>query len=144
MTRASAAANSCASVGSQRTPASPTISGISGLPITILLLLLSARSGRLAQKFGPRIFLVGLPVICVLVRRTGIRALAPIGVVLALMGHLSFEIPLNVGAQWHALVRDGADTTELDAYLRSSDFTPGATYRVLRGGDAEDRIRRHG
>jgi hypothetical protein len=87
--------------------------------------------------FGPRIFLVGLPVICVVVRRTGIRALAPVGVVLALMGHLSFEIPLNVGAQWHALVRDGADTAELDAYLRSSAFTPGATYRVLRGDDGK-------
>ncbi|MDP9336073.1 MAG: hypothetical protein M3Q30_22565 [Actinomycetota bacterium] len=84
---------------------------------------------------GPRVILVGLPVICVLMRRTGIRALAPVGVVLALIGHLSFEIPLNVGAQWHAIVRDGADTATLDAYLRSPDFTPGATYRVLRGGD---------
>ncbi len=87
--------------------------------------------------FGPRTFLVGLPVICVLMQRTGIRALAPAGVVLALIGHLGFEIPLNVGAQWHALVRDGAHTAELDAYLKSGDFTPGATYRVLRGGDGK-------
>ena len=96
--------------------------------------------GQLANfwgTFGPRTFLVGLPVICVLAQRTGIRALAPAGVILALMGHLSFEIPLNVGAQWHALVRNRADTTALDAYLRSSDFKPGATYRVLRGGDGK-------
>jgi hypothetical protein len=87
--------------------------------------------------FGPRTFLVGLPVICVLMRRTGIRALAPVGIALALAGHLAFEIPLNVGAQWHALVRNGADTATLDAYLSSRDFAPGATYRVLRGGDGK-------
>lgn len=45
---------------------SPTVSGISGLPITILLLLLSARSGRLAQKYGPRIFLVVGPMVVAL------------------------------------------------------------------------------
>jgi hypothetical protein len=86
---------------------------------------------------GPRVIIVGLPVLCVLFQRTGIRALAPLGVGLALIGHLSFEIPLNVGQQWHALVHNGADTTTLDAYLRSPGFTPGATYRVLRGGDGK-------
>jgi EmrB/QacA subfamily drug resistance transporter len=45
---------------------SPTISGISGLPITIILLLLSARSGKLAQKYGPRMFLVVGPVVIAL------------------------------------------------------------------------------
>jgi EmrB/QacA subfamily drug resistance transporter len=45
---------------------SPTISGISGLPITIMLLLLSARSGKLAQKYGPRIFLVVGPMVVAL------------------------------------------------------------------------------
>jgi EmrB/QacA subfamily drug resistance transporter len=45
---------------------SPTISGISGLPITILLLFLSARAGKLAQKFGPRPFLVAGPFIIAL------------------------------------------------------------------------------
>jgi EmrB/QacA subfamily drug resistance transporter len=42
---------------------SPTVSGISGLPITIILLLLSARSGKLAQRFGPRPFLVAGPIV---------------------------------------------------------------------------------
>jgi hypothetical protein len=86
---------------------------------------------------GPRVIIVGLPVICVLLRRTGLRALAPLGVVLALIGHLGFEIPLNVGAQWHALIHNGADTATLDAYLRTPEFTPGATYRVLRGRDGK-------
>jgi hypothetical protein len=86
---------------------------------------------------GPRIIIVGLPVICVLLQRTGVRAVAPLGVVLALIGHLGFEIPLNVGQQWHALVETGADTSTLDPYLRSPTFVPGATYRVLRGGDGK-------
>jgi len=86
---------------------------------------------------GPRILIVGLPVICGWLRRTGIRALAPLGVVLALIAHLSFEIPLNVGQQWSALAHHGTDTASLDAYLRSPQFVPGATYRVLRGGDGK-------
>jgi hypothetical protein len=89
------------------------------------------------DTFGPRIIIVGLPVICLLVQRTGRRALAPIGVALALIGHLGFEIPLNVGAQWSALIHKGTDTASLDVYLHSPAFVPGATYRVLRGGDAK-------
>ena len=86
---------------------------------------------------GPRIIIIGFPIISVWLYRTGRRALAPVGVVLALVGNLAFEIPLNVGAQWHALVRNGADTGSLEAYIHSSHFVPGATYRVLRGGDAK-------
>ena len=42
---------------------SPTASGLAGLPITVLMLLLSARSGRLAQRFGPRVQLVIGPIL---------------------------------------------------------------------------------
>ncbi|WP_268957668.1 MFS transporter [Saccharothrix sp. 6-C] len=42
---------------------SPTASGLASVPITILLLVLSARSGALAQKIGPRAQLVGGPVL---------------------------------------------------------------------------------
>lgn len=86
---------------------------------------------------GPRIIIVGLPIICVLLQRIGLRALAPLGIGLALIAHLGFEIPLNVGQQWHALVHNGADTATLDAYLRAPDFVRGATYRVLRGADGK-------
>jgi hypothetical protein len=89
------------------------------------------------DTFGPRIIIVGLPVICLMLQRTGRRALAPIGIALALIGHLGFEIPLNVGQQWSALIHKGTDTASLDAYLRSPAFVPGATYRVLRGDDAK-------
>ena len=37
---------------------SPTVAGLSGLPISVLMLLLSARSGKAAQRYGPRWFLV--------------------------------------------------------------------------------------
>jgi EmrB/QacA subfamily drug resistance transporter len=40
---------------------SPTAAGISGLPITIIMLLLSGRSGALAQRIGPRLQLVAGP-----------------------------------------------------------------------------------
>ena len=40
--------------------------------------------------------------------------------------------------QWRALARVTAHTASLDAYLHSSTFEPGATYRVLRdAGDAK-------
>ncbi|HET9139900.1 MFS transporter [Actinophytocola sp.] len=44
----------------------PTLAGLAGLPITLTMLLLSARSGRLAQRYGPRWFLVAGPVVIAL------------------------------------------------------------------------------
>lgn len=41
----------------------PTLAGLAGLPITILMLLLSARSGKLAQRIGPRVQLVVGPLL---------------------------------------------------------------------------------
>lgn len=45
---------------------SPTASGLAGLPITVLLLLLSPSAGRLAQRFGPRWFLIIGPMVLAL------------------------------------------------------------------------------
>lgn len=42
---------------------SPTAAGIAGLPISVLMLLLSARMGKVAQRFGPRWFLVAGPLV---------------------------------------------------------------------------------
>jgi hypothetical protein len=70
-------------------------------------------------------------------RRTGIRALAPLALVIVLAWNVAFQQPLNVAFQWRGLSRT-ANTASLDAFLRSKEFTPGATYRVLRGaGDAK-------
>lgn len=96
--------------------------------------------GQIVNFFGtlgPRVLVVALPIFCVLLQRTGIPALAPVGLVVALVAGLSFEVPLNVGQQWHALVRRDADTASLEAFLRSPAFEPGLTYRVLRAGDAK-------
>ncbi|MEV6844316.1 MFS transporter [Actinoplanes sp. NPDC051411] len=43
---------------------SPLTSGIALLPVTVLMLLLSARSGALGQKIGPRIPMTAGPIIC--------------------------------------------------------------------------------
>jgi EmrB/QacA subfamily drug resistance transporter len=43
---------------------SPLVSGIAMLPVTILMLLLSARSGALGQRIGPRIPMTVGPLIC--------------------------------------------------------------------------------
>src|SRR5262249_44817839 len=86
---------------------------------------------------GPRVLIVALPIFCVALQRTGIPALAPIPLVVALVAGLAFEVPLNVGQQWSALVRKGADTASLDGYLHSPAFVPGLTYRVLRAGDGK-------
>ncbi|WP_281356482.1 MFS transporter [Amycolatopsis anabasis] len=42
---------------------SPTAAGLAGLPITLVMLLLSGRSGALAQKIGPRVQLVVGPML---------------------------------------------------------------------------------
>ena len=86
---------------------------------------------------GPRVVVVGLPLVLVLMRRTGIRWFAPLALVIALGFNVAFQKPLNVAFQWRALTRT-ASTASLDAFLNSSRFVPGATYRVLRGaGDAK-------
>ena len=41
----------------------PTTAGLASLPITLIMLLLSARSGRLAQRVGPRLQLVAGPLL---------------------------------------------------------------------------------
>jgi EmrB/QacA subfamily drug resistance transporter len=42
----------------------PLVAGIAMLPITVLMLLLSARAGALAQRIGPRIPMTGGPLVC--------------------------------------------------------------------------------
>jgi hypothetical protein len=80
---------------------------------------------------GPRVLVVAMPLIFVLARRTGIRAFAPLALVIALGVNVAFEQPLNVEWQWRGLTRT-ASTVTLDHFLDSPQFVPGATYRVLR------------
>ena len=86
---------------------------------------------------GPRVLIVGLPVIYALLRRTGIRAFAPLALVISLGANAGLQQPLNVAFQWGALTRS-VSTASLDSFLHSDRFVPGATYRVLRGaGDGK-------
>jgi EmrB/QacA subfamily drug resistance transporter len=41
----------------------PTLAGLASVPISVIMLVLSARSGKLAQRFGPRPFLVAGPIV---------------------------------------------------------------------------------
>ncbi|MGB3437992.1 MAG: MFS transporter [Actinophytocola sp.] len=45
---------------------SPTFAGLASVPISVIMLLLSARSGKLAQRYGPRPFLVVGPLVIAL------------------------------------------------------------------------------
>ena len=100
----------------------------------------STMRDRIANFFstlGLRVLIVVLPLAFVWARRTGIRALAPLALFVSLAISASVQVPLNVDFQWGALTRT-ANTASLDAYLQSSAFRPGATYRVLRGaGDGK-------
>ncbi len=89
------------------------------------------------DTFGPRVLIAVLPMLYVLLRRVGWGWLGPFALIVSIGFSVGFEYPLNVGAQWSALVHHGTNTTELDEYLRSPHFVPGATYRVLRGYDAK-------
>jgi hypothetical protein len=100
----------------------------------------STMRDRLVNFVGtlaPRVLVVAVPLILVGLRRLGVRALAPLALIVVLGGNVALEEPLNVGFQWHALRRT-VNTASLDDFLHSSQFVPGATYRVLRGaGDAK-------
>ncbi len=100
----------------------------------------STTRDRLVNFIGtlaPRLLVIALPVALVWLRRTGIRAFAPLALIAALAINVGFQEPLNVSFQWEALTRV-AGTQTLDTYLDSPRFVPGATYRVLRGaGDAK-------
>jgi hypothetical protein len=100
----------------------------------------SSTRDRLVNFFGtlgPRILVVAFPLLLIRARRTGIRALAPLALIVALAVNVAFEEPLNVEWQWRGMVRH-ASTATLDDFLHSKQFVPGATYRVLRGaGDSK-------
>jgi hypothetical protein len=86
---------------------------------------------------GPRVLIVVLPMFYAVLHHLGKRALAPLALALSILASVSLYFPLNVAHQVHALVRWNADTSEIDAYMRTPQFVKGATYRVLRDGDGK-------
>jgi hypothetical protein len=100
----------------------------------------TSRSDQIANfwgTLGPRVLVAVLPMFYAVLRRSGRWWLGPVALIISLCFNISFELPLNITAQWRALTTYHTDTKSLDAYLRSPDFRPGATYRVLRGGDGK-------
>ena len=81
-----------------------------------------------------RSFVVTAPLVLVLVDRRR-RRWAPVlfGAAIVLNGLL--VAPLNSRYAWTALIRQ--PSTTLLGFIRSPEFTPGATYRILRAGDGK-------
>jgi hypothetical protein len=96
-----------------------------------------ARALNFFITLGPRVLIILLPLLYVILRRTGVRALAPAALAISIVCNLALEAPLNVAHQWRALSRRTVDTRELDGYLRAAPFVASATYRVLRDGDGK-------
>jgi hypothetical protein len=84
---------------------------------------------------GPRVLIVVLPWFYALLRLTRKPVLGPIAVAVSLIGIASLDVPLNVNAQWRAVLRH--QNVSSIAFVHSPLFEKGATYRVLRGGDAK-------
>ena len=123
------------------------ISLVVALPAAILVFASpgyadSSERDRLVNFVGtlaPRLLVIALPFLFLWLRSMRIRALAPLTVVVMLATNVALQEPLNVGFQWRAVTRShDVSTASLDNFLRSAEFEPGATYRVLRGaGDGK-------
>ncbi len=98
---------------------SPLQSGLATLPVTAVMFLLSRRFGKLADRFGPRLFMGGGPLVCavglLLFQRVGVPVDYAGGVLPAL---LVFALGLSITvAPLTAAVL--ADATESDAGIAS-------------------------
>jgi EmrB/QacA subfamily drug resistance transporter len=107
----------------------PTLAGLAGLPLTILMLLLSARSGRLAQRIGPKLQLVVGPL------------LLAVGMVLLRMatpgaGYLTGVLPgvLVFGLGLAAMVAPVTATVLAAAPERFAGVSSGVNNAVARTG----------
>ena len=103
----------------------------------------SSERDRLVNFVGtlaPRLLVIALPFLFVWLRSMPASARsAPLAVVVMLATNVALQEPLNVAFQWRAVTRShDVSTASLDNFLRSAEFEPGATYRVLRGaGDGK-------
>jgi hypothetical protein len=86
---------------------------------------------------GPRFVMLGLPVLAALLFRTGIRAFAPLALVVSMILHVAFQFPLNVVQQWRFVLHPNPAAASLAPLLHDPAFVPGETYRVLRGDDGK-------
>jgi hypothetical protein len=64
------------------------------------------------------------------------RALAPLALGLSLCANLALQEPVHANLAWRSLRRK-PDLTAVQQFMRSPQFQPGKTYRVLRGADSK-------
>jgi hypothetical protein len=121
---------------------SPLAAGTALLPVTVLMLLLSARFGQLAQRIGPRVPMTAGPLICVisvmLMHRIGphadyLRDVLPAIVVLGLglsmlVAPLTATVLAAIGAE-HAGVASGVN----NAVARAAGLVSVATLPAVTG-----------
>ena len=87
-----------------------------------------------ANTVGPRSLVVVLPLALVVVMRRWTAAwVAPAAFVAVIAMNAAMWGPLGMTTAWHGMERE--PDTRMQAFLHSSDFRPGATYRILRVGD---------
>ncbi len=98
---------------------SPLESGLTTLPVTVVMFLLSRRFGALADRFGPRLFMGGGPLVCAaglaLFQRTGIHV-DYLGDVLPPLLLFALGLSLTVAPLTAAVL---ADATRDDAGIAS-------------------------
>src|SRR5205807_1914812 len=75
-----------------------------------------AKAVDFVATLGPRVLIVMLPFFFTLMRRVGWGWLGPVALAVSLGFAIGPAFPLNVGAQFRALVHRGTDTSTLDAY----------------------------
>ncbi len=85
---------------------------------------------------GPRILIVAIPLAFLLLRRKRWVAVAPLALGISLIANLALQDPVHANLAWRSLRRQ-PDLAAMQHFMRSPEFRPGRTYRILRGADSK-------
>ncbi|HEY1738509.1 MAG TPA: hypothetical protein VGI86_07355 [Acidimicrobiia bacterium] len=99
----------------------------------------SSTRDRVVNFFGtlaPRILIVAIPLAFLLLRRSRWAAIAPLALVISLGANVMLQDPVHANLAWRSL-RRRPDLVAVDQFMRSPEFRPGRTYRILRGADSK-------
>lgn len=92
---------------------------------------------------GPRaaLFIVPMVLVIAMHHRDHLpgprRALAPVLLVAVAIVNLTLHYPLRVGQSWRWLHQPARESQTVEPFVRSPNFVPNKTYRVLRNGDVK-------
>ena len=94
------------------------------------------KAANLAGTVAPRALVFVVPLVLVMLgRRTSAAWVGPLAVATLILMNAAMWDSLDMPWAWRALSRPV--DTRMTAFTRSPDFTPGATYRVLRVADGK-------